>query len=553
MKESFNSPIVELYGYFLKGTGSAIYARGLTKALNMASKDILLFSQENEPEKFDFIQSSYIFENGALKEVFSRRKKYPGRTIHVKITLHDFLPVYVYDEYPGYKRVIEFADISQKELNEYLNVVGNGVRKVLEYFQIKPAGFIVHHVVPLPLVISKYFPDFQNIAVYHGSDLNYAALKSRLMFENLKEGLKGADYVVALAKHGKKDLLNSCVDFYDEKKVKIVPPGIDFKEFYVRESRKQARNELLEKLNSIDYPVEEIEKRKRIIERIKNTFEINDLKRLFLKLEKVEAQKITEPEIKNFIEGIKNNDKLIVFAGKYLWQKGPQTVILSLPLLFNKYGDNLKVILVGFGASRGILEFIKNMLVKKDYDLLRNGLLNHKKIDPGSKHAKSKIEISGYFIKKLSESGDILEKYFSFYRSRTIQENVLFAGYLDHRRLAPLLSAADIFVAPSQFSESFGLVIVEASACGVVPVATSQFGFKNTLETLSGEVEELKEISNLRLNKSFIKNLALNIEKAFKLPTRNILFRKKLFKAVEKNYNWEKSARRTIRLIEEKK
>lgn len=120
--------IYEFYGYFLHGTGSAIYARDLTRALNQAGVDVVLFSQETNPEDFDFVTQAFKVKSGSLEEVFSRNSVYRGRTIHVKPDLKGLLPVYVYDSYPGYKKLSNSRTLMRKPLM----LIGSGFWKLLK-------------------------------------------------------------------------------------------------------------------------------------------------------------------------------------------------------------------------------------------------------------------------------------------------------------------------------------------------------------------------------------------------------------------------------------
>ena len=62
--------------------------------------------------------------------------------------------------------------------------------------------------------------------------------------------------------------------------------------------------------------------------------------------------------------------------------------------------------------------------------------------------------------------------------------NVTFMGYVDHALKLRLLSEADLFCAPSIFGESFGLVLIEAMATGLVTVAGDNPGYAAVMQEL---------------------------------------------------------------------
>ena len=74
-----------------------------------------------------------------------------------------------------------------------------------------------------------------------------------------------------------------------------------------------------------------------------------------------------------------------------------------------------------------------------------------------------------------------------YFQSRRFDPSrVIFTGFLDHVCLAPLLALAEWACFPSLVPESFGLVLVEAAACGVIPIATYFSGFKEILDQFKG-------------------------------------------------------------------
>jgi glycosyltransferase involved in cell wall biosynthesis len=64
---------------------------------------------------------------------------------------------------------------------------------------------------------------------------------------------------------------------------------------------------------------------------------------------------------------------------------------------------------------------------------------------------------------------------------RTGADHIYLAGWQPQEELPGFLAAADVLVLPS-VREQFGLVLVEAMACGVPPIAVNRFGPKEIVE-----------------------------------------------------------------------
>ncbi|MDB5181567.1 MAG: hypothetical protein JWP13_330 [Candidatus Saccharibacteria bacterium] len=62
--------------------------------------------------------------------------------------------------------------------------------------------------------------------------------------------------------------------------------------------------------------------------------------------------------------------------------------------------------------------------------------------------------------------------------------NVTFTGYISEEEKLDLLSQADLFCAPALYGESFGIVLLEAMATGVVTVAGNNPGYASVLQDL---------------------------------------------------------------------
>ena len=117
-----------------------------------------------------------------------------------------------------------------------------------------------------------------------------------------------------------------------------------------------------------------------------------------------------------------DNEKIILYVGRLVYEKGVQYLISAMPKILERYHDS-KLIIAGKGGM---------------IDELR-GQVNY----------------------------------------LGIQNKVYFTGYLDHKTLCKMYKCADVSVFPSTY-EPFGIVALEAMLAGV-PVVVSDVGGLNEI------------------------------------------------------------------------
>ena len=130
--------------------------------------------------------------------------------------------------------------------------------------------------------------------------------------------------------------------------------------------------------------------------------------------------------------GWAEQDKILLYVGRFAPRKGIETLVKSCATLKERGMDNLKLVIVG-GSSLDRLD--------------------------------------GPERNRIEQLVETLE----------LQEQTNFAGRIDHDWLPWYYSAADVCVIPSYY-EPFGLVAIEAIACGTPVVASKVGGLRFTIQ-----------------------------------------------------------------------
>ncbi len=114
-----------------------------------------------------------------------------------------------------------------------------------------------------------------------------------------------------------------------------------------------------------------------------------------------------------------------------------------------------------------------------------------------------------------------------------IHSRVRFLGYVEEERLSSLMSAADLFVLPTVLMEGFGLVTVEALACGTPVVGTSVGATPEILAPLDERLL-ITDVQPSTLSNKIIERLKFSAED----PDENARFRRSC-REYAKKYDWE--------------
>ena len=549
-----------LHGYGLSGTGSNIFVKNIARQLVIMGHDVSIMCQERFPEEIDFVNSAYLFDkhNREVGERFNRKTEFKGTCSVFIPDLDRRLLVYVIDRYDGFRKVATFQEASKVEIDDYIYRNVAALKTIIKIK--KPCIIHTNHTIMQPFIayVATRHKKIPFIATVHGSALNFSVKQRKLLHKYALKGLLNSEIILSVSKYNARELAEYFSSAGDQpgKKVSVLPVGTDLDKFGIFGFKDHVEKQdtvkiLIDRLKSkigregkgADAKLKQMNK---IM--IDNLSQKNLDKQVFKKYFKSQYESYdamhTDADV---IDNISNvdfiNQNIILFVGKYLWTKGVQTLITSLPLIISRI-PNTVVIAVGFGQSRAILQSLLFALAGGYREVYRYLTDNHSEIDPGSQ--ADTPGISRMFLDELENNG-ILDEYFYKARSLSIDKKVFFTGIMTHEELRYLLPLADVFVAPSIFTEAFGTVAVESLACGILPVITYDYGFREVHDTVYGDLNhrELEGLKKLHLDKDFIPNMASNIIRILGFKERKeYSFRYECRKIVERNYAWENIAAR---------
>ena len=199
------------HGYLFGGTGSNVYTRALAREWSNAGHDVVVVSQEREPEQYDVGRAQTI------------AVELPGR----------LLPVFVMDRYAGLEPKY-LQDFTDAERRAYVDANASALRALL------PADVVfTNHVLMGGPVGAAIGVPFRVKA--HGSELEYSMRGRPELAAWGREALAQAE-ATYVGSHHIREVLEDVVGHVE--RVHEVPPGVDVDDF-VLESRAEALAGLL--------------------------------------------------------------------------------------------------------------------------------------------------------------------------------------------------------------------------------------------------------------------------------------------------------------------
>lgn len=536
--------ILITHGYLLSGTGSNLYVSNLVREWCKAGHNVYLVCQDRQAWDMEFVSHLHEFsaDNGSLSQKDQKDNELDG-DCHVFVPhINDLLPVYVYDHYDGYT-VKEFPDLDDQELKTYIDTNLAALNTILANFKIEVLQ--TNHTVMFPYIMAQVDnrEQYKTYATVHGSALNFTVKKFDRFVPYALEGLEVCDDIIVDSKHAYDEL----IEFLEDEKrqelidrVAIIPAGVDIDSFEMRSLPKDKMisnfqtsiGELADKSEGRSEPVK---------------LDLNgDISAQIETLRASYDYRGVDQDVEAKVEALKEDGKMVLFVGKYLWTKGIHLILLSIPEIL-KAEPNTKFCVVGFGPFREVAELILECLAANRLDVLQqlvdaNDPLFHgedESLIPCIKEILDKHRAS--IEQNLSEI------------SVDIKEQVFFTGIVAHKQLKHLLPCADVQIAASVFPEAFGMVAIEAMACGVYPVLTYQSAFAEITDELKEHLTGFDiEIQNVLLDGDASTNIAQNAKAYFELQDKMGAdlpkFQNALREIVVAKYSWAGIAEKYIQV-----
>jgi glycosyltransferase involved in cell wall biosynthesis len=224
---------------------------------------------------------------------------------------------------------------------------------------------------------------------------------------------------------------------------------------------------------------------------------------------------------------------LVVFVGKLIVSKGVDLLIAAWPLVREAQpGAQLQI--VGFGEYEDGLRRLLAALDRGDLEDAREIARLGRALEGGEERP---LPILSAFL--ADPPPGYLEA------AKGVAESVEFVGRLEHGEIAELLPRAEALVMPSTFPEAFGMVAVEAAACGALPISAGHSGMLEVSRQLAEALPPaVGRLTSFPVEPGAVEAIAERIGAWLALPeAERESAREALVEVVGRLWSWEGVAR----------
>lgn len=227
------------------------------------------------------------------------------------------------------------------------------------------------------------------------------------------------------------------------------------------------------------------------------------------------------------------DEQLVAFVGKLIVSKGVDLLLAAWPLVRSANpGARLQV--AGFGAYEEGLRRLLAALERGDLAGAREVAQLGWALEGGD---EKPLAILSAFL------ADPPEGYAEM--ARAAAGSVEFVGRLEHDEVAEFLPRAEALVMPSTFPEAFGMVAVEAAACGTLPISAGHSGMLEVARQLRTALpERVGALTSFPVEAGAVEAIAARLNAWLSLPeAEREAARGALVETVSRLWSWEGVAR----------
>ncbi len=226
-------------------------------------------------------------------------------------------------------------------------------------------------------------------------------------------------------------------------------------------------------------------------------------------------------------------EPLVAFVGKLIVSKGVDLLLAAWPLVRAGHPE-ARLEIAGFGAyEEGLRRFLA-ALERGDLDDAREVARRGWALEGGEE--KSLPILSAFLA---APPPGYVEM------ARAAAGSVEFLGRLEHREVASLFPRAEAMVMPSTFPEAFGMVAVEAAACGTLPVSAGHSGMVEVSRQLGADLPDpVDGLVSFPVEEGAVEAIATRLDTWLALPgPQRESARRALVETVGRLWSWEGVAR----------
>ena len=530
-----------LHGYLLEGSGSNLWTRSVVESLCRQGETVHLMAQENHPDRYPFIAEARRYEpDGAVSSFYQRAEgAHPGCCILHKPALGDTLPVYVWDRYEEFSRVVPMVDLGDDEIESYIDL---NVRALTRLVRDNGVTAIHANHAVLMSVVAQRVCAAEGIPfsiMPHGSALEYAVKRDARFLRLATEAFTAAGRVFVHGDEMRERVraVFGGIEGLEEKMVDL-HLGVDTSQFepVPRPERPRKAAQFIESLASLPRGRTPAQTDAVLAALPGALDEALAAGRGF-------PSKLPDAELEAKLAAIDwNYDATLLYVGRLISAKGVQEVVAALPFLLEST-PALRLIVVGHGPLREPLEAMLWALEHGERALFEEIVARGRELegDPEGEGGGAALTKVARFMDSLRAEGRV-DEYFEAGQRHVRRDRVIFTGYLTHAELRYLFPCCDAAVFPSLVKEAGPLVFLEALASGAFPLGTYFGGMKASIDSVAEElppaVAEAMKLDPAA--ERTVADIVRHVPLALEMGER---YKEVLFRVARDRYDWSSVSR----------